>query len=42
MKIPILDKEAKIYILIAIILFVWISFLPEISMLIDRLLKLLK
>lgn len=38
MKIPKLDKEAKVYILIALIIFLWISFLPKISAFINRIL----
>ncbi|MDD2180973.1 MAG: hypothetical protein PHW32_01235 [Bacilli bacterium] len=36
MRIPKLDKEAKIYLLIALIIFLWISFLPEISAFVDK------
>ncbi len=38
MKIPKLDKETKIYLLIALFIFLWISFLPQISAFIDRIL----
>lgn len=38
MRIPKIDKEVKIYLLIALIIFLWITFLPEISALIDSIL----
>lgn len=35
-RLPKLDKEIKIYILIVIIIFLWILFLPDISALIRK------
>ena len=39
-RIPKLSKETKIYLLIALIIFLWISFLPQISTFIDKLFSL--